>query len=339
MSDKLDTVVLNSVEHGATELARVDYLDGWRGVAILLVLYAHFLAEGIWIGVGRLGVDIFFVLSGLLMSRILFVKRVPLPTFYKRRVSRVLPAFLLFVVVISVLDFLWLKTEEWRNFFSTVLFLRTYIPEDPGVWQTGLPIGHLWSLNVEEHCYLFLSIFVLFKVFKGREGVALIVSGVLCILIHILYMKNSSIAPPNYNLRTEVAASHLLLSAGYYLIRHHFVRYVQPWMPLAAVAIAVLCYIDFPWWGSVIVSPFMLAFAVNHLSETYKFVRSILSFNILRLMGIWSYSIYLWQQPFFVYKDTVFFGGYSIVLAIIVGVLSFYYFENPIRAYINKRWK
>ena len=61
-------------------LRHIDYLDGWRGLAIALVLQSHFLAIG-GFNSGRLGVHVFFVLSGLLMGRILFIKRVPLGTF------------------------------------------------------------------------------------------------------------------------------------------------------------------------------------------------------------------------------------------------------------------
>ena len=78
---------------------RLDYLDGWRGLAIVLVLQSHFLPSHA-IDSGQLGVDIFFCLSGLLMSNLLFVKRVSLVHFYKRRISRILPAFLLFITVV-----------------------------------------------------------------------------------------------------------------------------------------------------------------------------------------------------------------------------------------------
>ncbi len=89
----------------AAEIAhddRIDYLDGWRGIAILLVLQSHFLPLSNWLDIdsGRLGVDAFFCLSGLLMSNILFIKRTPLRDFYIRRASRILPAFLCFTTIV-----------------------------------------------------------------------------------------------------------------------------------------------------------------------------------------------------------------------------------------------
>ena len=340
MSKKINNLVESSVKHGPSELQRVGYLDGWRGLAILLVLVEHFTGLGSFIEAGRLGVDIFFVLSGYLMSRILFVKRVPITVFYKRRISRILPAFLLFVVTIYALDYLFTKTGEWENFIFTVFFIRTYIPAEPGIWGTAIPIGHLWSLNVEEHCYILLSAVALIKILKGREGIVLISCGIAAITVHIAYIKFPHVAPPSYALRTEVVASHLLLSAGYYLISPGFGRYIRPWMPVLALIIAALCYTKlFPWWSSVIISPFLLAFVVNHLSDTYKFVHSVLSINVIRLLGIWSYSIYLWQQPFFVYRSFFPFEIMALVPVIAVSLFSFYYIENPARAWINRNWR
>ena len=76
----IEKIVSSSVRHGGSELQRIDYLDGWRGLAILLVLQGHFLIIQGWHS-GRMGVDVFFCLSGLLMSRLLFQRRVRLSPF------------------------------------------------------------------------------------------------------------------------------------------------------------------------------------------------------------------------------------------------------------------
>jgi peptidoglycan/LPS O-acetylase OafA/YrhL len=91
----INEIVSSAVQHGPSELKRIDYLDGWRGLAILLVLVAHFLQLK-WMDLGTMGVDVFFVLSGMLMANILFVKKVSLTIFYKRRISRVFPVFIIF---------------------------------------------------------------------------------------------------------------------------------------------------------------------------------------------------------------------------------------------------
>src|SRR5437868_7217872 len=89
------TVVVPANPVSSTSLQRQPSLDGWRAMAILLMLDAHFTRIGpLHLGLsqaGRLGVDVFFCLSGLLMSRLLFEKRMSLGLFYKRRFSRVYP--------------------------------------------------------------------------------------------------------------------------------------------------------------------------------------------------------------------------------------------------------
>lgn len=318
----------------------ITYLDGWRGLAIALVLQEHFFYSAA-IKSGALGVDIFFVLSGFLMSRILFVKRVPLTIFYKRRISRILPVFLLFVIVVYGATYVLNRSAEWGNFFYTASFLRTYVPAFPGIWETGIPVGHLWSLNIEEHCYIFLSIITLIALLRGREGLALIAVGTLSVAIHLAYVEFPSITPASYDLRTESMANFLLISAGYYLVREKIAPYVKPWMPIVAFVLAVFCYLEgVPWWLQVIFPPYLLAFTVNHLSETPEALRRALSTTSLRMLGLWSYSIYLWQQPFYEHKDQFAVAGISLALlgAMAVALCSFYLFENPVRKWLNKNW-
>lgn len=316
---------------------RVDHLDGWRGLAILLVLQSHFLP---WpaIDSGQMGVDIFFCLSGLLMSNLLFVKRVSLVHFYKRRISRILPAFVLFVTIVYGVAAWQGKGRGWDEIVSTLLFLRTYLPDHPDIWHTGLPIGHLWSLNVEEHSYVFLSLLTLIAVLRGRE--AWIVAGVsvLSMALYYVYETSHRFAGGSFEIRTEIAASFLLVSAAYFLVRHRVAPLVRPWMPLAALVVASFGYLPHAhWWMSAIVSPLGLAFCVNHLDATPASVRSLLTWQPMRQMGLWSYSIYLWQQPFFQYKSSLP-VGVAALGALLAGLASFYLLENPSREWINRRW-
>jgi peptidoglycan/LPS O-acetylase OafA/YrhL len=317
---------------------RLDYLDGWRGLAISLVLAAHFLPAGDVIDSGRFGVDVFFCLSGFLMSNILFVKRTPLPLFYKRRISRILPVFLLFVAVSFGAYWAATGTISWTELASTAAFLRTYIPATPPLWQAEIPLGHLWSLNAEEHCYVFLSLIASIAFLRRREGWILAAAGVLAIVIHVLYIKVPRFEPPSADLGTEVVASHLLISAGYFLERHRLRRFVKPWMPVVALICAGATYTDLaPWWSDMLLSPFLLAFAINHLADAPAAFRGALATPPLRLMGVWSYSLYIWQQPFYRMQELVW-PGVGFAGAMLTGLLSFYLFENPIRNWLNRNW-
>jgi peptidoglycan/LPS O-acetylase OafA/YrhL len=311
----------------------VGYLDGWRGLAIILVLQSHFFPDR-WVETGRLGVDVFFCLSGLLMAELLFIKCTPLGKFYQRRASRILPAFLVFVCVIYSLEHVVGKNHPWGDFLATVTFLRSYVPVTPGLWDSDLPIGHLWSLNVEEHAYLLMSVLTLPAVLLARRRAALVLMGMglLSFAVHVIYLRWWT--PVNCRLHTEVLAANILLAAGYRLVR---LESVPAWLPLIAFGGAVSCYTPHaPWWAESVISPILLAIAVNHLGQIPSAVRKILEWRALQYMGAWSFSLYLWQQPYFELKKQI--GVLpALALAVATGLASFYGLEQPARAWLNSR--
>jgi len=309
---------------------RLNYLDGWRGLAISMVLISHFFPIS-GLQFGRMGVDIFFVLSGMLMSQILFVKRTPLLTFYRRRIARVFPVFIFFVL--TLYSAIWyLGSTESSNILYTLAFLRTYLPASPGIWSTDVPIGHMWSLNVEEHLYVLMSTITLLSIFRGREWVILIGLGCASIVFKYWYIRTGG-----NQLQTEAVASHLLLSAGYFLVKHKIDT--SPWIVLATLMAGVWCYSEYsPWFASWTLAPFLFAYTVNHLDALHKPLVKALEFYPVRLLGLWSFSIYIWQQPFYHWgvKEGVNSPG-LLIAAIITGWLSFKLIEQPARKYINAK--
>lgn len=342
----IDRVIKISLNHGESDLKRINFLDGWRGLAILFVLVDHFLPSGFFGGqLGRLGVDLFFVLSGLLMSQILFVHQTDLYIFYKRRISRILPVFVLFVCVLYAASFLYNLSNEHDNFLYAIFSLRSYFPAEPHSWNTGLPMGHLWSLYVEMHCYLALGIIAAISFLKNRAFVVLFVLGFAALLFRVYYQKILDAPPPLHYIRTEVASSHLFISAGYFLIKGRFEPYVKSWMPPLALVLAIICYSKLvpTYTLSWLLSPFLLAFSLSHLNLSPKIFLSALTLKYLRMLGIWSYSIYLWQEIFYIYQGSfdapkIIVGVVALALAILSGVISFYFIEKPIRKYINNTW-
>src|SRR5262245_3887081 len=135
-------------------MRRIPLLDGWRAVAIALVVWHHigqsfYSSEDAYAmsvtRFGAFGVDIFFGLSGLLITRLLLQERQEsgsfhLPEFYIRRVFRILPPCLAFLAAYSALG-LWRSPME---LISSLLFFRNYVPQR----LTGFGSGHLWSLAV-----------------------------------------------------------------------------------------------------------------------------------------------------------------------------------------------
>lgn len=315
------------------------YLDGWRGIAIILVLFGHFSA---YHGLGEIGVTVFFVLSGTLMSRILFVDKTPLSVFYRRRIARIVPVLWLYLAVVFASGWAALHWFSGDELISASLFLRTYWPDD-SIFRAQLPIHHLWSLNVEEHCYIFLSIISLFAVTFGNRSItlALIFSSALCLLFFVFYKYFPPRSQSPFYLRTEVAAFPLLLSCALFVLLRTVKLQVPSWAPwvsfICAFTIAGLS-------NSVLLTfvglSFFLAISVNTLYTAPGWVIRILSLPPLRWFGICSYSIYIWQQPFYFlrrYTDWEYANLAGVVAAVVVASCSYYLFENPMRMWLSGR--
>lgn len=323
-----------------TATDHVVYLDGLRGLALMSLLEDHFIGYqpmGLFYDTGRVGLDVFFALSGFLIAGLLFVRKQPLAKFYKRRISRIFPAFLIFVISIFAYSLIVGIPFSVSELISTLLFLRTYIP-GTGIWATSVPIGHIWTLNVEEHAYFFMSLLVLFGLFRKHRGIALVLCGIGCLGITILYAKLGDNAPHWAGLGTETVAAHVLIAGGYRLIVEKFRIKVPTVLPVLTFLLALPLYSHLlPWWGRLF-TPFLMAITINHLSQTFAAIKSFLSIKAFQQMGIWSYSIYLWQQPFQIAGGTFSQVAGRIGITMLLALFSFYILENPARTWLNQNW-
>ncbi len=166
------------------------HLDGLRAIAVLLVFVFHAAPSGL--GGGFIGVDIFFVLSGYLITLILLEHRSPraLGPFYVRRIKRLLPAALVLLLVVAVRESLWGTVLEldsrFREIRATTLYAANwnligrsddYFAES----ESASPLRHMWSLAVEEQFYLVWPLLLIGIVwlFRRRLGVAAAVAAAL----------------------------------------------------------------------------------------------------------------------------------------------------------------
>ena len=305
-----------------------------------MVLCGHFF-DIQWLWEDRMGVDVFFVLSGMLMSGILFEKRMSLRDFYIRRFSRIYPAFLVFVLSMFAVGIVFSIDFKWSELIASLLFLRTYLPTDPGIWSSGLPTGHLWSLNVEEHAYLFLSAITLLLVDRRKIGLFLLVIALGSVVLGFYYY--ARLAEPEFKLyliRTESAVVFILFSAGYGLLARQYNVELPSIVPCVCLLLAIFCYANAaPDWLIFTACPVLLGVTVNHLKDLPALVSRLLTNPVIRYFGLWSYSIYLWQQFFYEYSWRIPGGKFvALALAITIGVASYYLLEQPARRWINARW-
>jgi len=131
---------------------RLKQLDALRAIAVLLVMGRHLTWNPVWFRIGWTGVDLFFVLSGFLISGLLFREyeasgRMRVLRFLGRRALKIYPAYYLLLILTVAIRWTFGPPLKWRFTWPDFVFVQSY---RPGMW------GHLWSLAVEEHFYLLL---------------------------------------------------------------------------------------------------------------------------------------------------------------------------------------
>jgi peptidoglycan/LPS O-acetylase OafA/YrhL len=318
----------------------IPYLDGWRGLAIVLVLQSHFgLGGG-----GRLGVALFFALSGYLMGELLFVKNVPLGRFFKRRISRIIPTYWLYVAVAFALTgAAWYQTPyrvPADELVSTLLFVRTYYPADTSIWAGTWQIGHFWSLNVEEHSYLYLALLALVAGMAGVKRTWLLALSTLASLgLNLYYTLHPPGGASPWFARSDCAALGLIAAATLRAFRHEMpaLRTGAAWIAPVTLAVGAVC---FSWTEmpilAITLGPLLLAVSINYVGAAPALMRNALSVGVLRWFGICSFSWYVWQQLAYVaYQHHLLQRQLAGVVGIAIGVVAFYLYEDPVRRWLN----
>jgi peptidoglycan/LPS O-acetylase OafA/YrhL len=316
--------------------AHLPALDGWRGAAILLVLGGHFLALG---DTGLLGVELFFVLSGRLMAEILVARQEPLGRFLRRRASRILPAYLVFIACMSLVGTAVLRPEAAGELaFSSVaaLFLFSNYLMDGG--QLAILFTHSWSLAVEEHSYLLLALIVLLA--RRRRGAVLAVAAAAACaaMLNGLWQYLADPAAGWLYARTDIRLASIFISFSLCLTlqRRPIPDRLRPILcPLALLGGSAVFLLS-PWEPlSYTAGTLLLAVAVNSVEYVSGPLRRFAEEPVLRWFGLISFSLYLWQQLFYV----AYLGGTPVIGcvagALMCGAMSFYGIERPARRYFN----
>lgn len=319
----------------------VPYLDGWRGLAIASLLAGHFFPIP-GINLGAFGVNLFFVLSGLLMTRILFVKKVDFPTFYRRRISRIAPSMIVFALSMVAWFAITGKAIDWAQVLAALTFTSNYVQVSTPDYY-GIPLGHIWSLSVEEHSYVALSLIALLSRRRLVDaGYAVGISALAMIACAFIYwdMFSNARLATSLRMHSEVAALGIFAS-GFLAILW---RTAKPSAHVLMVPSFIMLSIVASWWSvpaaiKVVVGCSALALAINLLDQSPRWIHAILEVAPLRKLGTWSFSLYLWQQPFYLmaYRGDMH-PVPAMALGLGFGVAAYYLIENPARLYLNRVW-
>ena len=331
------------------------HIDGLRAVSVLAVLFYH---SGIFqVSGGFVGVDVFFVISGFLISKVIygdvgFHGTFRIVRFYERRARRILPVFVVTTAATVIIGYFLFFPDEFSalgrsaifacGFAANIFFYQTsgYFDGD----AITKPLLHYWSLGVEEQFYIIFPLVVLavFKFAPRWLGAAIILIGVL------------SFASAQMLLRSNPAAAFYLptpraweLMAGCLLALPRFPYSKQRIVceVLAAVGLGLILFAAFtysyatPFPGVTAAVPAAgAAFTLWACERSPTLVTLLLSTRPLRYIGLWSYSIYMIHWPMIVFARVIWPHGapgldYAIVAASIgLGCLSYFTVEMPFRA-------
>lgn len=318
------------------EKDRLLYLDGWRGWAVSLVLLGHF-APVPGINLGTLGVELFFVLSGRLMAEILFIKKMPLRTFFPRRINRVYPALFVFVVAIAIVSQFFSWQIGAKPIAAALTFTTNYAPVIPGMYRHGFT-DHLWSLSVEEHSYVVLAgVVIAGRLWKLKPLPIILAVTAVGFAGGILSMNVFGLDYFQTYWRTDVHIASIFVAAGVHMWINERRLTLPAWVAPVCLALGfVFSMRIFPATVTYTVGTTLFAISVCSLGSTWRWARAAFDNPVLIMVGVYSYSIYLWQQPFYKLHELGQVAPWvGLLLSIGIGWLSYKLIENPSRSFLN----
>ena len=339
-------------------------LDGLRGVAILLVVLYHnfgFIRQSYF---GGLGVDLFFVLSGFLITDIL-MNAVDKPNFlrnfYMRRLLRILPLYYLSLIIfLFILPSITSPGIKWDYYTNNQFFLWTYLQnwlyifKDPG---NAHILNHYWSLAVEEQFYIFWPLVIL--LLKKPKYLLIFICTLLSLVIlfrfglWIYKIDNLSY----YNLYTFTRIDGICIGCLVALLKHmnfEFIKKNTAIIVLSFASINFLFYFinrfysfSFPYTGLVGYSTFAMMFGLlvyEAVNRETKIINFIFNIPLLKFFGRISYSFYIFHWPVYLIMNSYLLDivkkqipgiGAQLTLsiaaagcAVLLSWLSYHYFES-----------
>jgi peptidoglycan/LPS O-acetylase OafA/YrhL len=338
-------------------MKKIGEIEGLRAIAVIAVVLYH--AKFGFSG-GYVGVDVFFVISGFLITSLLILERqdhgrVRLLHFYARRARRLLPAATLAIIVTLLLSW-WvfdaLRAREIARdglfaglFVSNIRFVSNnadYFATD----QIASPFQHFWSLSVEEQFYVVWPILLLVLWLGARhvQRRLLIASSVVIITSFVwsVLLIDSSPSWTFFNLPTrawELAAGGVLAVAVPYVRgRANNIRAAGGVIGMVIIVFTMVFYDDtttFPGASAVpvIAGTCLLILAI----DSHRGLTAALSWKPMQWIGARSYSLYLWHWPFLIlweraHPDPTWAERLGVVAAsVIVSALTYAVIEDPIR--------
>ncbi|MCS4536314.1 acyltransferase family protein [Corynebacterium sp. HS2168-gen11] len=357
--EKQQTNSTVTVAEKQVRVARVSGLDGLRGFAVLVVMLYHFF--GTSVPGGFLGVDIFFVLSGFLITSLLIRERalegkIRLRQFWIRRVRRILPAAITVLVICTIVagflpgDY---SVQLGQQFLSTWFFANnwTQIASSQSYFaESGVQLfAHYWSLAVEEQFYVVwpLLFIVLARMSKKSNRSIVVWASLLAVLSFglMLYTFDPQQDPTrvyygtdthSFGLLIGVALAALLTSNSPDQAAESWPKdKLHPWRTtlnyLSVLSLGLLMFMimvmpdtsAFTYRGGLFIASFLTAIVIAALVSETGFVHVLLRLKVLRWLGERSFSLYLWHWPVVIFLKQLNFEYSYGYAPVLVGAAAF----------------
>ena len=335
-------------------------IDGLRSLAVLPVILFH--AGFTFFSGGFVGVDVFFVISGYLITTILLSEmeqnKFSLVTFYERRARRILPALFFIMLVSSIFAYLILPPIHMADFSQSLISISLFSSnilfwQETGYWGVEnelKPLLHTWSLAVEEQYYLLFPLFLMLM--WGFRKRWLLSSFVLMVILSFLLSQFLISTAPSANFfllpsrAWELAMGSLV--AFYFLYRQEKARELSNntilcnWMALIGIGLISYSIVKFdentPFPGAYALIPTIGTVLIIMFGNARTFVGRVLSSKPLVGIGLISYSAYLWHQPMFAFAKHYSTEHPSLttflilsLLSLLFAALTWKYIEAPFR--------
>ena len=342
---------------------RIPSLDGIRAISIMMVLLSHLVGTknfevSPWISrlanMGSLGVKIFFVISGYLITTLLIAEykktgTISLLKFYFNRTFRIFPAFYMFVAVVSIVSLAGYISLNDGDLLHAITYTTNY--HHNRAWD----LGHIWSLAVEEQFYLIWPAIFLFFGLRGAFVASfayLLIGPIVRVLTwHYLPQDRVGIGESFQTVADSIATGCVL-------------AFIRIWLD------GIASYIRLQKSKITIIIIFAIIFLLNYLkgypSVMLPVGETVLNISIalvidwclrneesllvkllnnrqLVFIGVLSYSLYLWQQPFLNRNGDSFVNSapFNLACVFLCALLSYYFVEKPflgLRSKLSNNW-
>lgn len=329
-------------------------IDGLRAIAVIPVVLFH--AGVLYFGGGYIGVDVFFVISGFLITGILLEDirkdRYSIARFYERRARRILPALFLVLLFASIAAYKLLMPNDARDYGRSLiatLFFASNIAfsREMGYFDgpaTLKPLLHTWSLAVEEQFYIVYPLFLFLVTRLFRKKYATAIGSVLVVSFAYSVWRVRTEPSTSFYLTTsrawELLIGGLLAIQSVPKLRHKLAANLVGIAGLGLIAYGVFAFsaaTPFPGWHAIF--PCLGAALIIYSGmEVQTIVSQLLSLKPMVFVGLISYSLYLWHWVIIVYAKQ--YLGHSlsgresvavILASFAIASLAWKYVENPFR--------